>query len=260
MAESPWIVPQWPAPPHILALSTTRLGGVSEQPYNSFNLARHVGDDPLAVTQNRELLQSQLPMGVLVQWLNQVHGTGVLQATAESALADSHPAAEADACWTTSIGVACAVLTADCLPVLLCDREGRYVAAVHAGWRGLLAGVLDATISASPVASSTLMAWLGPCIGEHAFEVGEEVRDAFLAEARTFGGLAAASGCFMPASRQGHWLANLGGLATLKLHFLGIDNIYSENSCTFTDNSSYFSYRKERETGRMASLILIKPT
>ena len=260
MAESPWIVPQWPAPPHILALSTKRFGGISEQPYSSFNLASHVGDDPLAVTQNRERLQSQLPTGVSVQWLNQVHGTGVIEATPVSALADSHPAPEADACWTTSTGVACAVLTADCLPILLCDRKGRYVAAVHAGWRGLLVGVLEATIAASPVASSAMMAWLGPCIGEQAFEVGEEVRDAFLAEARTFGGMDAASGCFVPAARPGYWLANLGDLATQKLHFLGIGDTYSENSCTFSDNCSYFSYRREGKTGRMASLILINPT
>jgi YfiH family protein len=230
---------------------------VSEQPYRSFNLAGHVGDDPLAVTHNRELLQSKLPAGVTVQWLNQVHGTQVIEATPVSALADAHPGPEADACWTTSAGVACAVLTADCLPVLLCDREGHYVAAVHAGWRGLLAGVLEATTAASPVASSALMAWLGPCIGEQAFEVGDEVRDAFLAEAHAFGGMAAASGCFVPAFRPGHWLANLAGLAALKLHFIGIGHIYMDNDCTFADDSRYFSYRRDGDTGRMASLILI---
>ena len=260
MAESPWIVPQWPAPSHIMALSTTRVGGVSEQPYNSFNLASHVGDDALAVTHNRKLLQSKLPAGVSVQWLNQVHGRGVIEASPVSALAASRSAPEADACWTRSAGVACAVLTADCLPILLCDREGRYVAAVHAGWRGLLAGIVEAAIAASPVAASALMAWLGPCIGEQAFEVGDEVRDAFLADAHTFGGLAAASGCFVPSHRRDHWLANLGGLAKLKLIFIGIGDIYYDNDCTFTDNDIYFSYRKQGDTGRMASLILINAT
>ncbi|MEP6389107.1 MAG: peptidoglycan editing factor PgeF [Halioglobus sp.] len=259
MAESPWLVPQWPAPPNILALSTKRLGGVSVPPFSSLNLARHVGDDPLAVTRNREILQSKLPKGVAVQWLQQVHGINVVNATSEPALSDLHLGPEADACWTSSAGVACAVLTADCLPILLCDRDGGYVAAVHAGWRGVLAGVVEATVAASPVDPSALMAWLGPHIGEQAFEVGEEVRDAFLANAAAFGDRNRVSECFLAAPRAGHWLANLGELATMKLNFMGVNRIYSSNSCTFAEDARYFSYRRDGDTGRMASLILINP-
>ena len=260
MAESPWLLPQWPAPPNILALSTKRVGGASEQPFSSFNLAQHVGDDPMAVTRNREILQSKLPAGVAVQWLRQVHGTSAIEATPESVHAASQLGPEADACWTSSVGVACAVLTADCLPILVCDRRGRYVAAIHAGWRGLLAGIVEATVASSPVASSDLLAWLGPHIGVQAFEVGEEVRDAFLGEAVAYGGRKRVSDCFLPAARPGHWLANLEGLVTIKMSFMGFSSIYSENSCTFAENTRYFSYRRDGDTGRMASLILINPT
>jgi YfiH family protein len=279
-----------------------RFGGVGSAPYDSFNLAGHVGDDPLLVERNRALLRARLPHDTQIQWLDQVHGTNVVevapvsrfagskssqrsdrhsalhsalhstpQSTARSAV-DSAPhfapsfspeeapllAPQADACWTDKAGVACAIMTADCLPVLLCDRNGRHVAAAHAGWRGLLGGVLDATVSALPVASSSLMAWLGPCIGERAFEVGDEVRDAFLAQAHTFGGVEAVSGCFVAANRARHWFADLRHLAELKLNFMDVGSIYSSNDCTFTDKDRFFSYRRDGETGRMASLILIK--
>ncbi|MEP4487279.1 MAG: peptidoglycan editing factor PgeF [Halioglobus sp.] len=259
MAESPWLLPQWPAPPNILALSTKRVGGASEPPFSSLNLALHVGDDPPAVRCNREILQSKLPKGVAVQWLQQVHGVNVVNATPESSSTDLHLGPEADACWTSSAGVACAVLTADCLPILLCDRDGGYVAAVHAGWRGLLAGVVEATVAASPIDPPALMAWLGPHIGQQAFEVGEEVRDAFLAEAAAFGGRDKVSECFLVAPRAGHWLANLEGLAAMKMESMGIMGIYRSNSCTFGEDDRYFSYRRDGDTGRMASLILINP-
>ena len=244
------IEPDWPAPANILALTTTRTGGVSDGPFASFNLAHHVGDQPAAVAANRNTLAQGLPTGSSVQWLQQVHGTRVLQAS--QPMCGDYP--EADASVTRSNRVACAVLTADCLPVLLCDRAGSTVAAAHAGWRGLAAGVLESCVRAMAVNPGELMAWLGPAIGPGAFEVGPEVRRAFL-EA---GDVRETADCFVaPASREGHFLANLYGLARLRLAAAGVPAVFGGEYCTYEDSSRFYSYRRDGETGRMASLILI---
>jgi len=246
------IEPDWPAPASVFALSTTRLGGQSPPPYASFNLAHHVGDDPLAVNANRALLARELPPGSAVQWLNQVHSARVIPAGRDGTLP------EADASFASEPGIACAVMTADCLPVLFCTRSGDRVAAAHAGWRGLVGGVLEATVAAMGAAPAEIMAWLGPAIGPGAFEVGPEVRDAFLAAAG--GDQQATDRCFLPsATRSGHYLADLYGLARIRLHLAGIGDIYGGDFCTFDDFERFYSYRRDGRTGRMASLVMLRP-
>jgi len=250
---SPLIEPAWPAPAAVTAFSTLRGGGVSRPPYDSFNLAMHVGDETGAVQANRDSLAALLPEGSTIQWLNQVHGTRVVPV----GRGDTCP--DADASWSRWPGQACAVLTADCLPVLFCSVDGEVVAAAHAGWRGLLGGVLERTVKAMAVAPERLMAWLGPAIGPGAFEVGGEVRDAFLAAAPA-AGAAATAACFIPqAANPGHFLADLYALARLRLACLGPVQVYGGNFCTFTAADRYFSYRRDGETGRMASIILVNP-
>jgi len=244
------IEPEWPAPPGILALSTTRVGGASTDAYAANNLGHHVGDQPQAVAANRERLLSELPAGAAVQWLEQVHGARVVEARG------SQTPPRADACWSTCPGMACAVLTADCLPVLFADCRGEVVAAAHAGWRGLLAGVLEASVAAMGRAPADILAWLGPAIGPDAFEVGPEVRAQFLASRS--GEVAGA--CFVPSPRrEGHYLADLYQLARLRLAACGVTHTYGGTLCTFSDPERFYSYRRDGQTGRMASLILIKP-
>lgn len=248
------IEPDWPAPAGVTAFSTTRRGGYSRSPFDSFNLAQHVGDDAAAVAANRAKLQEQLPPGTAVQWLNQVH----CRAVVEAGRSDSCP--EADACWSAEPGVACAVLTADCLPVLFCDRAGRKVAAAHAGWRGLLAGVLEATVAAMAVDPSQLMAWLGPAIGPAAFEVGPEVREAYLAETRSGAEFAQVESCFLPRrGSEGRYSADLCALARLRLRQAGVTAIHGGDYCTCSDADRFFSYRRDGRTGRMASLVMLRP-
>lgn len=247
-AADHWIEPDWEAPSRVLGLSSTRTGGVSEAPWDSFNLARHVADADSAVDANRLLLQRLLPTGTRVQWLQQVHGAGVVEACRRPG------APEADAVWTREIGLACAVLTADCLPVLLCDLEGSTVAAAHAGWRGLAAGVLEATVTAMGLDPRRLMAWLGPAIGPSAFEVGPEVHAA-LSDRRP-----AALGCFHPSeTRPGHYLADLYALATERLRALGVVMVSGGGWCTLGERARFFSYRRDGVTGRMVTLALLRP-
>jgi len=190
-----------------------------------------------------------LPGAAQVQWLQQVHGTEVVAAGTAAAPV-------ADACWTGRAQLACAVLTADCLPVLFCDRAGSTVAAAHAGWRGLAAGVLEAAVAAMPVSPGDLLAWLGPAIGPRAFEVGEDVRIAFV-DAVDYADLKSrVAGCFTPASRAAHFHADLYGLARLRLAGAGVTEVYGGEHCTFTEKDAFFSYRRDGKTGRMASLIL----
>ncbi len=231
------ITPDWPAPTGVWALTTTRLGGVSPAPYDSLNLGDHVGDAPQAVAENRRILREVLPSEP--RWLSQVHGCSVADA------GESGPC-EADAAIALEPGRVCAVLTADCLPVLLCDKAGTRVAAVHAGWRGLADGVLEATVAR--MAGDELMAWLGPAIGPDAFEVGDEVREAFLE--RDPGAEAA----FQP-SPQGRWLADLYTLARRRLAAAGVGAVYGGGLCTYTDSERFYSYRRDGVTGRIASLI-----
>ncbi len=238
------IIPDWPAPKRVRALTTTRRGGVSLPPYDSLNLGDHVGDDPAAVAENRRRLLTELELPQEPRWLTQVHGT----CSADAAIV--RQGCEADASYTDKVGVVCTVLTADCLPVLLCDRAGGQVAAVHAGWRGLLNGVIEQTIAAMD-AEADMLAWLGPAIGPAAFEVGEEVRAAFLADAPE------AEVAFVP-SPGGRWLADIYSLARQRLHRAGISAIYGGEHCTFSEPERFYSYRRDGRTGRMASLIWIE--
>ena len=236
------IFPDWPAPTRVWAVSTTRAGGVSLPPYDRLNLATHVGDDPACIAENRRRLAAAAGFPAEPAWLEQVHGTTVAAAETVDA-----PVA-ADAAWTRVPGQPCVVLTADCLPVLLCDRAGTVVAAAHAGWRGLAGGVIAATVARLNAAPAELLAWLGPAIGPAAFEVGEEVRAAFLALD------AGNAGCFQP-SPTGRWLADLYELARRQLRRLGVPAIYGGDHCTFSEPERFFSYRRESRTGRMATLI-----
>lgn len=236
------LTPGWPAPANVHALSTTRNGGVSAQPYASLNLGDHVGDDPQAVAQNRAILRRHLPAEPL--WLKQVHTTSVANANADTATGIP----EADASVARSPNKVCAVLTADCLPVLLCDRQGTVVAAAHAGWRGLAGGVLEATVTAMHVDPADLLAWLGPAIGPDAFEVGDDVRAIFLADDP------AAANAFTPHG-NGKWLADIYRLARIRLARCGVGQISGGEHCTFREENRFFSYRRDQTTGRMASLI-----
>ncbi len=247
-----FIEPDWPAPDRVLALSTTRSGGCSLSPYDSFNLGHHAGDADDAVAGNRALLAQALPQGCSIPWLTQVHGVGVVEA------GEGAPCPEADAVWSGRSGVACPILTADCLPVLFCSTSGEVVAAAHAGWRGLLAGVLESTVAAMGVDCSQLLAWLGPAIGPAAFEVGSEVRAAFLDAAQP-GQQNLLASCFI-ANPQGadHYFGDLYALARIRLAAIGVTNIYGGGLCTFSDPARFFSYRRDGQTGRMASLILLR--
>lgn len=238
-----FIVPDWPAPANVRALSTTRTGGVSAGPYASLNLGDHVGDDPAAVAENRARIRRHLPAEPL--WLKQVHLANVADADRASGVP------EADASVARSKGKVCAVLTADCLPLLLCDRAGTVVAAAHAGWRGLAGGVIEATVKSMAVSPNAVLAWLGPAIGPSAFEVGGEVREAFLAFDP------AAEAAFV-AKGGGKWLADIFLLARQRLAKLGVNSVHGGGQCTFTDSQRFYSYRRDGATGRMASLAWLE--
>lgn len=238
-----WIEPEWPAPSGVRAVATTRRGGLSRGPYASWNLGDHVGDDPAAVDANRRLLRERLGLPAEPLWLRQVHGCTVADVGG----------CEADAAVAFAPGQVCAVLTADCLPLLFCDRSGTRVAAVHAGWRGLAAGVIEAAVARLGVAPDSLLCWLGPAIGPEAFEVGDEVRQAFLTHGPSGGEVA-----FRP-SPSGRWLADLYALAGLRLRALGVSGVWGGGLCTYQDAERFFSYRRDGLTGRMASLVWIEP-
>jgi len=240
------IEPDWPAPTWVRAGATTRAGGVSTGSYASLNLGVHVGDDPQRVADNRAHLMSQLPDCERVVWLQQIHGTDVVDAAGVDAADETR----ADASFCAQPGVACAVLTADCLPVLFCSRSRAVVAAAHAGWRGLLAGVLESTVAGMQERSEDLMAWMGPAIGPTHFEVGPEVRDQFLSRC-------ADDAAHFAPSPAGRWLADLYGLAARRLRSAGLGWIGGGGYCTYADDSRFFSYRRSPVCGRMASLIWI---
>lgn len=237
------IKPDWPAPASVHALVTTRTGGVSLPPFDSLNLGDHVGDDPAAVALNRQRLRGFLPAEPC--WLRQVHGTVVAPADGQ------RDTLEADASVAFGPGVVCAVLTADCLPVLFCDRQGSRVVAAHAGWRGLAAGILESSVAAMRCDPADVMAWLGPAIGPKAFEVGEEVREAFVQD------LPAAAAAFLPGL-PGKWLADIYELARQKLVRAGVEAVYGGGLCTYTDAERFYSYRRDRTTGRMAALVWLE--
>ena len=233
----------WPAPPNIKALCTTRQGGVSSAPFDQLNLGDHVGDDPQAVLDNRQSLLNSLSLVKAAQWLKQVHGVEVVEAFPDQQIR------QADACYTTEAGVACVIMTADCLPVLFTDRSGSKVAAAHAGWRGLAEGVLEQTLSQFDDPSE-VMVWMGPAIGPDAFEVGQEVYDRFVDD------LAQSPDAFKPSpSHNERWMADIYRLARLRLNRAGVRQIFGGGLCTYTDSERFFSYRRQAQTGRMASLI-----
>ena len=243
------LVPDWPAPACVRALCSTRSGGISSGRYASLNLGLHVGDEPHAVTENRQRLQAA--MGVRAVFLNQVHGSEML------ALDHATPDAQcADGAFTTAAALACTVMVADCLPLLLCDSQGQSVAAAHAGWRGLLGvsgkGILEAAVATFDSPADGLLAWLGPCIGPQAFEVGDDVRAGFVGHA------AQAAVCFTPLS-PGKWLADLPGLARQRLAAAGVHRIYGNDGsapwCSVGNASRYFSHRRDAVSGRMAASI-----
>jgi len=235
-----WIVPDWPAPRNVRALVTTRAGGVSHGRYASLNLGARVGDDPAAVERNREILRRFLPGDPL--WLDQAHGAEVVDAASASALT------RADGAVARTRHRVCAVLTADCLPVLLASRGGTAVGIAHAGWRGMAAGIVEATVARMGIAPSAVIAWLGPGIGLAAYEVGADVYDAFVG--RTPNAAAA-----FTAQGEGKYRADLYALARQRLAAAGVSAIHGGAYCTFTNAERFYSYRRERTTGRFASLV-----
>ncbi|UVL83192.1 peptidoglycan editing factor PgeF [Pseudomonas sp. B21-028] len=239
---SDWLIPDWPAPARVKACVTTRAGGVSVAPFDSLNLGDHVDDDPGAVAENRRRLTDRFD--VRPAWLQQVHGIAVVEA-------DPTRVATADASWTAMPGIACTAMTADCLPVLFCNRAGTRVAAAHAGWRGLANGVLEATLDSLATPADEILAWLGPAIGPQAFEVGPEVREAFIAH------LPQAVQAFVPSHNAGKFMADIYALARLRLAARGVLAVYGGGLCTVTD-PRFFSYRRSPRTGRFASLVWIE--
>ncbi|GAC1039893.1 peptidoglycan editing factor PgeF [Pseudomonas sp. No.117] len=241
MSGADWLRPDWPAPVGVQACVTTRAGGVSQGPFASFNLGAHVGDDLAAVEENRRRLGQAL--GCRPAWLEQVHGTDVVEADPDRVL-------RADAAWSETPGIAVTMMTADCLPALFCRRDGSRVAAAHAGWRGLAGGVLEAAAASLAVPPSEVLVWLGPAIGPASFEVGAEVRAAFVAQH------AEAAQCFV-ARGGDKYLGDLYALARLRLAAQGVTAVYGGGLDTFTDQERFFSYRRAPRTGRFASLIWI---
>ena len=267
-AGDAFIVPEWPAPPRVRALITTRNGGYSRGPYAGNDSARHdhsgnnhsgnnrlgglnlgsgCGDSPEDVAANRALLRRRLPADP--RWLHQVHGRRVIDA-AKIGAEENEP--DADASFTFERHIVCAVQMADCMPILLCDREGAAVAAAHAGWRGMASGVIEATVAAMDLAPERLLAYLGPAIGPNAFEVGGEVRAAFVAHDP------GARSCFrrLPAARK--WLGDIESLARRRLASLGVTQVFGGGRCTFSEPEHFYSYRRDGVTGRMAALIWIE--
>ena len=240
MAELEVLRPDWVAPAGVRAVITTRSGGVSPAPYDSFNLATHVGDRPEAVEENRRRLRAALSLPSEPAWLEQVHGNAV-------AVLPARTPGPADAAVAFTRGPVCAVLVADCLPVFLATRAGDRVGIAHAGWRGLVAGVVEATIATLDCEPRELVAWLGPSIGATAFEVGDEVRDAFLAQD-------AQADVAFRRGRPGRWLADLPALARRRLGGAGVTQVGGGGYCTVTDSARFYSYRRDGATGRMAAL------
>jgi hypothetical protein len=239
---SDWLIPDWPAPAQVKACVTTRAGGVSLAPFDSLNLGDHVEDSPEAVLENRRRLTEAFH--IQPAWLRQVHGVSVVEA-------DPGRIAEADGSWTSTPGIACTSMTADCLPALFCNRAGTRVAAAHAGWRGLAAGVLEAAVESLETEPADVLVWLGPAIGPQAFEVGPEVREAFVQQ------LPSTAQAFVPSRNPGKFMADIYQLARLRLAARGVTAVYGGGFCTVSD-PRFFSYRRSPCTGRFASLIWLE--
>jgi YfiH family protein len=263
MASPELITPDWPdLPANVGALATTRRGGFSLGPYDDgaggggLNLGLHVGDDPGVVQRNRAALRASLPGAPA--WISQVHGVAVVDA---ASVQPGEPVRVGDASIATAPGVVCAMMTADCLPVLFADLDGKVVGAAHAGWRGLAAGVLGATVAAMRVAGAgELTAWLGPAIGPAQFEVGADVLEAFMAGARDGREAGQVRAAFAPfEGRPGKYLADMNALARGLLVRDGLTRVWGGGHCTATEADRFYSYRRDGVTGRQASLIWIKP-
>lgn len=238
------IIPNWPAPKNVKAFASTRVDGFSTTPYQGLNLGAHVGDDLSIVEKNRDWLAQQAKMPSAPIWLNQTHSTVVAQASAPT-----KQVLDADGVFTSSSQVVCSAMTADCLPVLLTTTQGTQVAAVHAGWRGLANGIVE---NALELFSGEVMAWLGPAIGPQAFEVGEDVLQAFV----DFDSQAYQA--FTPRDIEGKWLADMSKLATQRLNKLGVTQVFDSGLCTFQDKNDFYSYRRDGVTGRQATFIWIE--
>lgn len=251
------IRPDWPAPECVTAFVTCRQGGCSQGPYAYLNVGQHVGDEPLAVRRNRKQLKKFLPAHARLQWLNQVHGTHVVKVSPH---ATSLRRKTGDAAVVSTRGYGAVVMTADCLPVFFSDIDGKVVAVVHAGWRGLLNGVLEQTISAMGVLPDYLMAWMGPAIASCHFEVGAEVKEAFVGHpvwGQSFiPGIEAAFSC--SSAHTDRFMMDIYEVARVRLLHAGIQIVYGGGLCTVCDSARFYSYRRENITGRMASLIYLK--
>jgi polyphenol oxidase len=239
-----WLVPAWPAPSNVRAVCTTRMGGVSVGAYASLNLATHVGDDPAAVAANRQRLRAALALPSEPCWLEQTHGANLVEARGYGA------PPSADASFTTDRGRVCAILTADCLPILLCDRQGTMVLAIHAGWRGLLNGIIASTLMRCDHPGADWLAWVGPGISVAAYAVGAELAAEFVAK----------DPLFVPffVTRGNISYADLSGLAAHQLRAVGVRSITCDSGCTAADAARFFSYRRDGATGRFASLIWLE--
>lgn len=255
------VTPDWPAPVTVRTAISTRTGGLSTKPWDSLNLAFHVGDDPQRVTKNWGQLTKQLELPPSPQLLNQVHGTELVEARYDGVIPT------ADGCFSHAPRQVCTVMTADCLPILLCNIEGTEVAAIHAGWRGLAAGIVDQAMSCFSSPPNQLMAYLGPAISQKYFEVGAEVKQAFLANSfhqnsasKVRSSTSKVNNCFLRSERSKgveKWMADLYGLARIALNEAGVEQIYGGDFCTYEEAHRFYSYRRDDQTGRMASLIWI---
>ncbi len=258
MSRTPWLAADWPAPPGVQAFTTVRHGaGGSLPPFDRFNLGNRTspqGDDPQQVQRNRDELQRLAGLPCAPHWLRQVHGTGVLRFDAPPAAQGMDAEPEADAAVTSTPGVVLAILTADCLPVAFAARDGSEVAAAHAGWRGLADGMLEATLAAMRTPAREVIAWLGPAAGPAHYEIGGDVREAFLAHS------AQADAAFV-ATRPGHWRVDLYALARQRLQAAGMaaPDIHGGDHCTIAEPARWYSHRRDRRSGRMATLVWIQP-
>jgi YfiH family protein len=243
------IVPEWPAPANVKACITTRKGGVSQSVYQSNNLARHVGDNPEHVDQNRRQLCDSLGLTREPQWLEQIHGVKVVAGQSDGRVRT------ADGSYSNEPGQACTVLTADCLPVLICNRAGTEVAAIHAGWKGLAKGILARGVGRFKSPSAELLAYFGPAISQPAFEVGIDVLEAFFKGARNDAHADAVAAAFLPARQPMRFYADIYALARAELNALGVTAIYGGDYCTYADRERFYSFRRDDVTGRMASVI-----
>lgn len=239
---SSYIIPNWPAPENVKAYCTTRLNGFSGAPYNSFNLGNHVGDEETCVQKNREKLKHDLVLPNECLWLEQIHGINIISSKSWQ------KNIEADGCYSNEAFQVCTVMTADCLPLLLCSIDGTEVMALHGGWRSLAAGIISKGISLFHSNPSDILVWLGPCINQNSYEVGPEVREKFLSLNIGF------EQCFK-ISNNNRWLLDLYNVAKIQLNQAGVIKIFGDPRCTFTEKDFFFSYRRDCATGRMASLI-----